>query len=212
MSGGAEKPAWRWRCGDGLPGAAALSDRPSREECCSGTNSPAEVSGISVRRLTRTVDVHIALLRRKLENNPQFQKHIPAVRGSGLRALILDQLAMKVYKPWRRIRFEIPPSAPDLVNDTAAEPAETAIYLERFYSKLRRDAQGLQVRPSGDRHRAERERSDALQPHPPDDGRSREGRHPRPGRHRAGVPDSSVSGELRRLQRIDRNFNVSGAG
>jgi two-component system, OmpR family, alkaline phosphatase synthesis response regulator PhoP len=34
---------------------------------------------------TRTVDVHIALLRQKLENNPQFPKHILTVRGSGYR-------------------------------------------------------------------------------------------------------------------------------
>src|SRR5579862_5960828 len=34
---------------------------------------------------TRTVDVHIALLRQKLEQNPQFPKHILTVRGSGYR-------------------------------------------------------------------------------------------------------------------------------
>jgi len=34
---------------------------------------------------TRTVDVHIAWLRQKLENNPQFPKHILTVRGSGYR-------------------------------------------------------------------------------------------------------------------------------
>src|SRR5262249_9798899 len=32
---------------------------------------------------TRTVDVHIAWLRQKLESNPQFPKHILTVRGSG---------------------------------------------------------------------------------------------------------------------------------
>jgi two-component system alkaline phosphatase synthesis response regulator PhoP len=34
---------------------------------------------------TRTVDVHIAWLRQKLENNPQSPKHILTVRGSGYR-------------------------------------------------------------------------------------------------------------------------------
>jgi len=34
---------------------------------------------------TRTVDVHVAWLRQKLENNPQFPKHILTVRGSGYR-------------------------------------------------------------------------------------------------------------------------------
>ena len=34
---------------------------------------------------TRTVDVHIAWLRQKLESSPQFPKHILTVRGSGYR-------------------------------------------------------------------------------------------------------------------------------
>jgi two-component system alkaline phosphatase synthesis response regulator PhoP len=34
---------------------------------------------------TRTVDVHIAWLRQKLEDNPQFPKYITTVRGSGYR-------------------------------------------------------------------------------------------------------------------------------
>jgi len=34
---------------------------------------------------TRTVDVHVAWLRQKLENNPQFPKHILTVRGTGYR-------------------------------------------------------------------------------------------------------------------------------
>jgi len=34
---------------------------------------------------TRTVDVHIAWLRQKLEDNPQLPKHILTVRGSGYR-------------------------------------------------------------------------------------------------------------------------------
>jgi two-component system, OmpR family, alkaline phosphatase synthesis response regulator PhoP len=34
---------------------------------------------------TRTVDVHIAWLRQKLEDNPQFPKYILTVRGSGYR-------------------------------------------------------------------------------------------------------------------------------
>ena len=34
---------------------------------------------------TRTVDVHIAWLRQKLEDNPQFPKYIVTVRGSGYR-------------------------------------------------------------------------------------------------------------------------------
>ena len=34
---------------------------------------------------TRTVDVHIAWIRQKLEENPQFPKHILTVRGSGYR-------------------------------------------------------------------------------------------------------------------------------
>jgi two-component system, OmpR family, alkaline phosphatase synthesis response regulator PhoP len=34
---------------------------------------------------TRTVDVHIAWLRQKLESNPQLPKHILTVRGSGYR-------------------------------------------------------------------------------------------------------------------------------
>jgi len=34
---------------------------------------------------TRTVDVHVAWLRQKLEPNPQFPKHILTVRGSGYR-------------------------------------------------------------------------------------------------------------------------------
>jgi two-component system alkaline phosphatase synthesis response regulator PhoP len=34
---------------------------------------------------TRTVDVHVAWLRQKLEDNPQFPKHILTVRGSGYR-------------------------------------------------------------------------------------------------------------------------------
>jgi len=34
---------------------------------------------------TRTVDVHVAWLRQKLESNPQFPKHILTVRGSGYR-------------------------------------------------------------------------------------------------------------------------------
>ncbi len=34
---------------------------------------------------TRTVDVHVALLRQKLEDNPQFPKFIMTVRGTGYR-------------------------------------------------------------------------------------------------------------------------------
>jgi two-component system alkaline phosphatase synthesis response regulator PhoP len=34
---------------------------------------------------TRTVDVHIAWIRQKLEENPQYPKHILTVRGSGYR-------------------------------------------------------------------------------------------------------------------------------
>ena len=34
---------------------------------------------------TRTVDVHVAWIRQKLEENPQFPKHIITVRGSGYR-------------------------------------------------------------------------------------------------------------------------------
>ncbi|MBM3797171.1 MAG: response regulator transcription factor [Acidobacteria bacterium] len=34
---------------------------------------------------TRTVDVHIAWIRQKLEDNPQFPRHIQTVRGSGYR-------------------------------------------------------------------------------------------------------------------------------
>jgi len=34
---------------------------------------------------TRTVDVHVAWLRQKVEENPQFPKHILTVRGSGYR-------------------------------------------------------------------------------------------------------------------------------
>jgi len=34
---------------------------------------------------TRTVDVHIAWLRQKLEDNPQLPKHISTLRGSGYR-------------------------------------------------------------------------------------------------------------------------------
>jgi two-component system, OmpR family, alkaline phosphatase synthesis response regulator PhoP len=34
---------------------------------------------------SRTVDVHVAWLRQKLEDNPQFPKHILTVRGSGYR-------------------------------------------------------------------------------------------------------------------------------
>ena len=34
---------------------------------------------------TRTIDVHIRWLRQKLEDNPQFPKHIVTVRGTGYR-------------------------------------------------------------------------------------------------------------------------------
>jgi two-component system, OmpR family, alkaline phosphatase synthesis response regulator PhoP len=34
---------------------------------------------------SRTVDVHIAWLRQKLEDNPQMPKHIHTVRGVGYR-------------------------------------------------------------------------------------------------------------------------------
>jgi two-component system alkaline phosphatase synthesis response regulator PhoP len=34
---------------------------------------------------TRTIDVHIGWLRQKLEDNPQFPKHIVTVRGTGYR-------------------------------------------------------------------------------------------------------------------------------
>jgi two-component system alkaline phosphatase synthesis response regulator PhoP len=34
---------------------------------------------------TRTVDVHVAWLRQKLEDNPQYPKHIITIRGSGYR-------------------------------------------------------------------------------------------------------------------------------
>jgi two-component system alkaline phosphatase synthesis response regulator PhoP len=34
---------------------------------------------------TRTIDVHIAWLRQKIEDNPQYPKHILTVRGSGYR-------------------------------------------------------------------------------------------------------------------------------
>jgi len=34
---------------------------------------------------SRTIDVHVALLRQKLEDNPQFPKHIHTVRGVGYR-------------------------------------------------------------------------------------------------------------------------------
>ncbi len=34
---------------------------------------------------TRTVDVHVAWLRQKVEENPQYPKHILTVRGAGYR-------------------------------------------------------------------------------------------------------------------------------
>ncbi len=58
------------------------------------------------------------------------------------------------------------------------EPGETAVYLERFtnYGITRKE---IAVRTSRHRHRADRRRSYALQSHPYDAGRAREGRHPR---------------------------------
>jgi two-component system, OmpR family, alkaline phosphatase synthesis response regulator PhoP len=44
-----------------------------------------EVWGYNALPETRTVDVHVAWLRQKLEENPQFPKFILTVRGSGYR-------------------------------------------------------------------------------------------------------------------------------
>ena len=51
----------------------------SRDELLNG------VWGYDAMPTTRTVDVHVAWLRQKLEDNPQFPKYILTVRGSGYR-------------------------------------------------------------------------------------------------------------------------------
>ncbi len=42
-----------------------------------------EVLGYDVETLTRTVDVHVAMLRQKLEDDPKQPRHFLTVRGLG---------------------------------------------------------------------------------------------------------------------------------
>jgi len=44
-----------------------------------------EVWGYGSAVSSRTVDVHVAWLRQKLEENPQLPKHIQTIRGKGYR-------------------------------------------------------------------------------------------------------------------------------
>ncbi len=61
------------------------SHRPvSREELLEEVWGYARASNIE----TRTVDIHIAKLRRKIEENPKEPKHIATVRGEGYRLTV----------------------------------------------------------------------------------------------------------------------------
>lgn len=63
----------------------ANSDRPvSREELLSGVWGYARELDIE----TRTVDIHIAKLRRKIEPNPKAPRHLLTVRGAGYRLVV----------------------------------------------------------------------------------------------------------------------------
>ncbi len=62
----------------------ANRERPvSREELLTGVWGYARELGIE----TRTVDIHIAKLRRKIEDDPRSPKHLLTVRGAGYRLL-----------------------------------------------------------------------------------------------------------------------------
>ena len=64
---------------------AQNSDRPvSRDELLSKVWGYAKGLGIE----TRTVDIHIAKLRRKIESDPKEPSHIVTVRGAGYRLII----------------------------------------------------------------------------------------------------------------------------
>ena len=63
----------------------ANTERPvSREELLARLWGYARDMGIE----TRTVDIHIAKLRRKIESNPSDPRHLVTVRGAGYRLLV----------------------------------------------------------------------------------------------------------------------------
>jgi two-component system response regulator RegX3 len=62
----------------------ANGDRPvSREELLTKVWGYARASDIE----TRTVDIHVAKLRRKIEADPAQPRHLVTVRGAGYRLL-----------------------------------------------------------------------------------------------------------------------------
>jgi two-component system response regulator RegX3 len=63
----------------------ANAERPvSRDELLARLWGYARDMGIE----TRTVDIHIAKLRRKIEPNPSDPRHLVTVRGAGYRLLV----------------------------------------------------------------------------------------------------------------------------
>jgi two-component system response regulator RegX3 len=63
----------------------ANSERPvSREELLSSVWGYARELDIE----TRTVDIHIAKLRRKIEVDPKSPRHLLTVRGAGYRLIV----------------------------------------------------------------------------------------------------------------------------
>ena len=72
---------------DVLEFLAANAERPvSREELLTKVWGYGRETGIE----TRTVDIHIAKLRRKLEIDPGAPRHLVTVRGAGYRLLVAD--------------------------------------------------------------------------------------------------------------------------
>jgi hypothetical protein len=63
---------------------ASIFDRSPRNHCHARRPAPACV-GVSERCFLATIDVHIAWLRQKLEENPQNPKFIQTIRGVGYR-------------------------------------------------------------------------------------------------------------------------------
>ena len=76
-------PAARWRC---CSTCGRLRNAQSRaRNCCPGSGVMPEKLNIE----TRTVDIHIAKLRRKIEPDPANPRYLVTVRGAGYR-LVAD--------------------------------------------------------------------------------------------------------------------------
>jgi two-component system response regulator RegX3 len=84
---GEESIAFTRREADILRYLRANADRPvSRDELLNKVWGYARTAEIE----TRTVDIHIAKLRRKIEADPKAPRHLVTVRGAGYRLMLRD--------------------------------------------------------------------------------------------------------------------------